>query len=371
MLANLFSISATSPQQRRRNLLIEWTLGLVYPMLVAGPIYYINQGERFLIVEGFGCTNAQSVSVIYYLTERPCTIIPPLVSILFYYPRVVRIFYRQNRDVNRFLRSNGSVSRLDYFRVLALASVDILLILPVGIVNVVLDVYSSISQDEFPFYPGWTHVHTWDPEPSLSYAELRASGVSVIAGTYFADWSSPVLAFVIFGLFGLTAEARASYWRAICIIGGWFGFKLHQSHSGHEGSQLGTMEFGAPPQETPNDLEMGGGPSSNDTSLVLPMDGEKKRDAEDACKDAARDVVPGSADGLEKDATGDISGDDQCSGQSKSPTANLSDEIMTCEPESHRDQRDELRASTSENERSRTSSATTVVEVSDGMADTT
>ena len=56
---------------------------------------------------------------------------------------VVRVFYRQGRDTNHFLNSNGSVSRTNYLRVLAVASIDILLTLPTGVTNLVLVVLGS------------------------------------------------------------------------------------------------------------------------------------------------------------------------------------------------------------------------------------
>ena len=140
--------------------------------------------------------------------------------------RVARIFYRQTRDVNDFLRSNTSVTRTSYLRILVLASIDIMLTLPFGIVSIALDLISAEKQTPgLPFYWGWTVLHTeWAPT-SVSYSEMFAGGTGPLARFYFSQWTSPVLAFAIFGLFGLTSEARASYWRAACTIAGWFGWK--------------------------------------------------------------------------------------------------------------------------------------------------
>ena len=59
-----------------------------------------------------------------------------------------------------------------YFRVLALASLDIILTLPFGIVNIVLTIVSAPSSPfGLTFYPGWTNVHAnWDPV-GFSYAD--------------------------------------------------------------------------------------------------------------------------------------------------------------------------------------------------------
>ena len=160
---------------------------------------------------------------------------------------VARTFLRQRKDVNDFLQSNGSVSRTNYFRVLALASIDILLTLPFGIATIILAVSDALSLPSgLPFYLGWTWDHTeWGPV-GFSYAEIVALGKSNVPRFYFNQWTSPILAFAIFGLFGVTAEARASYWRMIYTVSGWFGFKPKVRGSGPRTS-LGDIQFNERP----------------------------------------------------------------------------------------------------------------------------
>lgn len=172
--------------------------------------------------------------------------------------RVLRALYRQTRrDTNASLQSNNSATRLNYLRIFILASVDIILILPFGIVNLVLGVTTTLTQTgHFPFYPGWTLLHSnWEPT-GLPYSKLVARGPSALAVFYFAQWTSPVLSFAIFGLFGITTEARASYWRVTCIVCGWFGWKP-ESRAHRVRTLLGTMEFGERPQDLSLGLETG------------------------------------------------------------------------------------------------------------------
>ncbi|KZV71047.1 STE3-domain-containing protein [Peniophora sp. CONT] len=268
LVVSLQSVELPNAATRHRNLLIEWILGMVVPLLVAGPIFYTTQVSRFQVIERFGCTNSPAASLFTVLAISSWNIVPPLISITIYYPRVARIFYLHSRDINQFLRSNGSVSRTIYLRILALASLDILLTLPIGTVNVVLDVIAYKAQNSLIFYPGWARVHSnWEPQ-SISYAEVQAFGVSALVGEYFTLWASPVLSFTIFALFGMTAEARASYWRIICTAGGWFGWKP-SPRVGNAGASLGTIEFGAQPLEAMTlDAEMGSHPSFINTNLA-------------------------------------------------------------------------------------------------------
>ncbi|VDB84664.1 unnamed protein product [Peniophora sp. CBMAI 1063] len=216
LIASLRSVELPNPSARRRNLLIEWTLGLVLPVMIGGPIYYVVQSRRFTVVEGFGCLNSSVFSVLTFFLITSWSISLPLLSIVTYLPMVARVFYRQGRDTNQFLNSNGTVSRTNYLRVLAVASTDMLLTLPIGITNLVLFVLSS--PHEMTFYPGWEHVHShWNPT-SESYSKLLERGTFNVARTYFTRWTSPVLAFAIFALFGLTTQARATYWRPFSSI---------------------------------------------------------------------------------------------------------------------------------------------------------
>ena len=166
------------------------------------------------------------------------------------------MFYHQRRDINRFLRSNNSVSRNNYMRILALASIDVLITLPVGVATIILRVTQSLSVGPMPFYFGWTYDHTdWAPV-GYSYAEIVAFGTSNVAEQYFTQWTSPVLAFVIFGLFGVTSEARTSYWRVICTMGGWLGWRPTPVQASTTRSPLGDIEFGErAPQDMSLDIE--------------------------------------------------------------------------------------------------------------------
>ncbi|VDC05052.1 unnamed protein product [Peniophora sp. CBMAI 1063] len=247
----------------RRNLAIEWTLGLLIPLIVAGPLYYVVQWLRFQVEEGFGCGNSPDGSILSILLIYSWSVIPPLVSIAFYYPSVVRRFYKHSREVNQFLRSNNSVSRRNYFRILALASIDVLLTLPLGIANIALIITQSLSFGPLTFYYGWASDHnstTWEPQ-GWPYAEVVAQGTSTVAQDYFAQWTSPILAFAIFGLFGFTSEARASYWSIACAIGGWFGWKPAPP-TGRTRSPLPVMEFGVWPHQS-DSMSLGLGSEPN------------------------------------------------------------------------------------------------------------
>ncbi|VDB92171.1 unnamed protein product [Peniophora sp. CBMAI 1063] len=127
--------------------------------------------------------------------------------------------------------------------------------LPIGIVTIALTVKNDASIGRIPFYFGWTLDHTnWQPE-SFSFADIISAGPLNLANFRFTYWTSPVLAFVIFGLFGITLEARVSYWRIICTVGGWFGW--HPTPRTRRA------------RSAPGDIEVGERPAQNSMSLGL------------------------------------------------------------------------------------------------------
>ena len=97
-----------------------------------------------------------------------------------------------------------------------------------------------------PFFPDSLHQrhHHHFMIKTVTYDELTngRAGAARIARIYFLTSTSPVLAFTIFGLFGLTCEARASYWRIVCTFGGWMGWDF-ASHPQSGRVSLGEIEF--------------------------------------------------------------------------------------------------------------------------------
>ena len=163
------------------------------------------------------------------------------------------MLHQQNRDIDEFLRSNGSISRTNYLRILILASLDIILTLPLGIVNFTLVALNIRADTGLYFWPGWDEVHTnWSPI-SVSHSELVATGPVYYVRTYLVPWISPVLAFAIFSLFGCTSEARSSYWRVLSVLAGWFGWRLAPRREVR--SSLGAIEFGEHPEDIHAELE--------------------------------------------------------------------------------------------------------------------
>ena len=105
-----------------------------------------------------------------------------------------------------FATNNSSVNAFNYYRVLILGILDILVTLPISILGVI----SGYSEENLQLYGGWTATHEgWSPG-RVSTAYWKSHWMYNLS-VRTTEWVPVVLAFVFFFLFGLTEEARRFY----------------------------------------------------------------------------------------------------------------------------------------------------------------
>ncbi|VDB95535.1 unnamed protein product [Peniophora sp. CBMAI 1063] len=226
LIASLRILESPSKIERQLDRLKEWTLGLIMPILYAVPLYYVLQRRRFIVLEAQGCTNAMVPSVLYLLLRSGFILLPPAMSLVLYQTRLALILYRQRREVSAFLQSNAVISEAIYMRVLAVATVDVIVSLIGSTVRFALDVQAYVISGHIVFYQGWDYVHSepWGPV-GVSWEDWNSDTPMAVASDIYTEWMSPIICFAIFGCFGLTPGARAAYQHALCTAAGWFGLK--------------------------------------------------------------------------------------------------------------------------------------------------
>jgi hypothetical protein len=125
--------------------------------------------------------------------------------------RIIAVFYFHSQATQKFFHTNGSISRSNYFRILALGCLEIIITLPFSIISLVLNIellthspYSASAR----FYQGWHNLHShWTPKTS-TLAERRAEGFWPLFAYYFPPWSSITLGLAMVILIGFTRESR-------------------------------------------------------------------------------------------------------------------------------------------------------------------
>ncbi|KZV65884.1 hypothetical protein PENSPDRAFT_586173 [Peniophora sp. CONT] len=200
--------SALDSHKMRKELLVDYLLGIGAPLL-SMIIMYPVQGSRFQVIENYGCSSYIYQCGAALILLQMWTVVFPVLSVSLYGWRIVAYIYRHRRTTNRFLRelTDGS-DRPGYIRTVALACVDIALVLPLGLVNIATSV--SVGM---PFWPGWSTVHQYWAPNTVADTEWRISGVWA-ANIYWNQCSGVILSAVIFLLFGLTSTTRDLYKKA-------------------------------------------------------------------------------------------------------------------------------------------------------------
>ncbi|VDC04515.1 unnamed protein product [Peniophora sp. CBMAI 1063] len=188
--------------ERRRRMLLNYALVIGLPLLT-NVLYYVVQNSRFQVVEEFGCLPTIEPSGLAILILNGIPTIFVLISAT-YMTRTMLILCQHKRNLQRLFGNQSIISHSVYLRILSFGFI-LLLFCTVAVVNF------------FPlpdkFYPGWSAVHKdWDAV-SVSAEEWRTEGTFVFFTIVWYGWYNVFLAVVIFGVFGLTRDARAAYMR--------------------------------------------------------------------------------------------------------------------------------------------------------------
>lgn len=120
-------------------------------------------------------------------------------------------FSRRRKEMEEFYSTNNSISRGHYFRLIAIASFDLLLTFPTGIMNMVLDIVVELENHlNLRSYHSWAYAHQYIHIINTSDSSWRASHINLIV-QYYNWWRGIVYPFLFFFLFGTTTKMRGRY----------------------------------------------------------------------------------------------------------------------------------------------------------------
>jgi len=126
---------------------------------------------------------------------------------------------KRRAQFNQFLSSNTSLTVNRYFRLMCLATAELIFSLPVTTYGLYLNITTR------PIYPwkSWSDIHfdwyTIDTFPAVLW---RASHITIV-NLELSRWSLVLCAFVFFGFFGFADEARRHYRVAFWAVAKRFG----------------------------------------------------------------------------------------------------------------------------------------------------
>ena len=118
-------------------------------------------------------------------------------------------YFKRNRELDATLASNTTMNRSGFLKLLALGLFDILLTLPITILELVQDLLEvSITG----FWPGWKTAHaSFSTIPTATSEEWKSAGIWTVLNVRFNQWVCPIFAVAFFLLFGTTKQKRDWY----------------------------------------------------------------------------------------------------------------------------------------------------------------
>ncbi|PCH39855.1 STE3-domain-containing protein [Wolfiporia cocos MD-104 SS10] len=209
-IANITTIHIDA-KDRRRMIIIDVSIGLGLPILQV-LVYWFIQGHRFDIFEGFGCFYAIPNTILSWFL---CDIWPIVIGCVsaVYCTLTIRAFLRRRKQLRELVAANKNLNFNRYFRLMAIAVVEVCLTVPLGI-------YTMVQNATGYIYPwaGLANLHYQFSAVDQIPAILWRADPQVAGGLAFTQWSFIGTALVFFALFGLAAEARKHYHDAYVAV---------------------------------------------------------------------------------------------------------------------------------------------------------
>jgi len=203
-IASVSSVTKTRAE-RRRGMMVDFAIGLGLPVLEM-VLQYIVQGHRFNIFEEIGC---------YPFTYNT----PPAYALVFCWPvaiglisigycvLTVRELAIRRAQFLELLSANRNLSSGRYFRLMGLASIEVLCTVPLGAYSI----YLNVTTEPIEPWISWENVHVdfshVNQVPSIIWRQTPEAVTSL----ELSRWSVVICAFIFFGFFGFADEAKKHY----------------------------------------------------------------------------------------------------------------------------------------------------------------
>lgn len=119
----------------------------------------------------------------------------------------LRAFLRRRAAFNQYLSSNSSLTTNRYFRLMALASTELLCTIPISSYGL----YLNLTAAPMNKWISWSDTHfNYSKIGQFPSALWRVDHTTAVAFE-LSRWSAVFCAFVFFGFFGFAGEARKNY----------------------------------------------------------------------------------------------------------------------------------------------------------------
>ncbi|KAJ3776341.1 pheromone receptor [Lentinula raphanica] len=207
-LYNISTMSgrSTTPQERRRETIINCIIAFGLPLLVMA-LHFIVQPRRFDIFEEIGCQPATFNTVAAYILYSMWPVLIGLCSCV-YSVLTLRNFYNHRVEFAKVASTNSGMSPSRYIRLMLLVFVDMFCNTPIGVFAII--VASRAVVLPFSALSESVDFAKIDLVPASVWKADRLSRAAVEIN----HWVPVFCSFVFFVFFGFAEEAKKNYQKA-------------------------------------------------------------------------------------------------------------------------------------------------------------
>jgi pheromone a factor receptor len=166
---------------------------------------YVTQGHRFNIFEQAGCYPWTYNTPVAFVFVWTWPLIIGLIS-AFYCFMTIRAFYRRRAQFKELLSANNNLDSGRYFRLMGLASIDLLCTIPLSAYLIQQNIAGGIEP-----WISWENVHSNFSRVVLIPALIWRNNAEMRSSVERTRWLTVVCCFVFFAFFGFADEARKNY----------------------------------------------------------------------------------------------------------------------------------------------------------------
>lgn len=216
-IASVKTVTVTKATKRRA-IIVDLSIGLGVPIIQL-IFQYFCQGHRFDIYEQIGCFPATYNTPLAFAFVYSWPIVIGLISGV-YCCLTIHAFLTRRAQFKELLSANSELSASRYFRLMALAGIEILCTVPLATWGLYVDLTAGIVSP----YKGFADTHYNFSHVNQIPALIWMNWGIFADGLRLTRWSTVICGFVFFAFFGFADEARKHYWIAFQTVAKRVGF---------------------------------------------------------------------------------------------------------------------------------------------------
>ncbi|KAI0742595.1 STE3-domain-containing protein [Daedaleopsis nitida] len=206
--------------EKQRAVLIDTLICGLFPILVVA-LSYVVQGHRYNILEQLGCFPALYNTLLTYFLVNWWPLVFGTIASVYCFLSLLA-FNRRRAQFNEFLSSKKSSLTLSrYFRLMALSTTSLLLLIPISSYGI----YLNVTTQPLGPWRSWSDTHFDFGRIQRIPAIVWRSSPRNVTVNELNRWLSPACAIIFFLYFGVASEARRNYRTVFWWVVGKFGIK--------------------------------------------------------------------------------------------------------------------------------------------------